>query len=254
MKEPPPTVSIIMPLFNSEAYLSEALESIRRQSYDDWELIVVDDGSTDRSFTIAESFPDDRIRLFQHHANRGVGAARNTALEHVRGRFVAFMDSDDVWLNEKLERQLAYMNEQKACMCFTAYETIEADGSHRNFVKVPSRIDYRGFLKNTITCSHTVVFDLDAVSVDWLKAPTHEEYDFPEDLAIWLQVLNHGVLGIGFNEVLAKNRKHNDSRSSRKRKAVRRTWNQYRKGERLGVLYASYCLFWQLTHAVLKRL
>lgn len=254
MTEAVPVVSVIMPVYNCEAYLREAMESVLHQSFENWELIIVDDYSTDRSLAIAESFSDERIRLFRHESNCGAAAARNTALEHARGRFVAFMDSDDAWLNRKLESQLAYMREQNAGMCFTAYETIEADGSHRNYVKVPSRIDYKGFLKNTITCSHTIMFDLDIVKIDWLIAPAYRGYDFPEDLATWLQVLKRGVVGIGFNEVLAKNRKHGKSRSSQKHKAVKRTWNQHRKGEGLNVLYSSYCLFWQLTHAVLKRL
>lgn len=249
-----PVVSILMPLFNCEAYVEEAINSIIHQTFPEWELIVVDDCSSDRSLIIAQSFQDDRIKVYRHESNGGAAAARNTALEYATGEFIAFMDSDDVWLDEKLEKQIAFMKTNHTGMCFTAYETIEANGAHRNYVKVPERIDYKGFLKNTVTCSHTIVFDCHMVNREWLKAPSGKDYDFPEDMATWLQVLKHGVVAYGLNEVLAKNRKHEESRSANKGKAVHRTWNQYRKGERLSLPYSIYCLFWQLTHAVLKRI
>lgn len=249
-----PFVSIIMPLFNCEPYVAEAIESIISQTYEDWELIIVDDCSSDASLLIAKSFDDSRIQIYGHNENHGAAFARNTGLDYATGSFVAFLDSDDVWLNEKLEKQIAFMQSRNAGMCFTAYETIEANGRHRNYVKVPEQIDYKGFLKNTITCSHTIMFDLSIVELDWLRPPQHKDYDFPEDMATWLQVLNHGITAYGLNETLAKNRKHGTSRSAQKHKAVRRTWNQYRKGEGLSLSYSAYCLFWQLTHAVLKRI
>lgn len=249
-----PLVSVLMPLYNSERFVREAIDSVVGQSYGNWELVIVDDRSTDSSAEIAEAYEDSRIRVVRHSSNQGVAIARNTALEIARGDYIAFLDSDDVWFENKLEHQIAFMEREHVGMCFTSYETIEEDGAHRNFVKVPDRIDYEGFLKNTVTCSHTILFDLAQVQREWLFAPVGKDYDFPEDMAVWLGVLKHGVCARGLDEVLAQNRKRSESRSADKFKAVRRTWNQYRYGEGMGVARSAYCLAWQVSRAIAKRI
>lgn len=253
----PPLVSIVMPLYNAEAYVSETLASVEAQTHPNWELIVIDDGSTDASYSIVSkaSETDSRIRPLSNSANIGVAKTRNRGVAEAKGRFLAFLDADDLWTPEKLVRQIDYMVANRCPMCFTSYETIEADGSHRNYVHVPKRIDYRGFLKNTVTCCHTIMFDLSLLSKDDLLCPDYEgDFDYPEDMVVWLRVLKTGVVAHGIDEVLAKNRKHGKSRSADKGKAVMRTWNAYRRIERLSVPYALYCHFWQLFHAVLKRI
>ena len=251
-----PLISVIMPLYNCEKYILQAVESVVAQTYKNWELIIVDDCSTDTSLDLVQKYvSDSRVKLIASSLNEGAARARTIALGKVTGSYVAYMDSDDVWLPNKLERQLKYMERTGTAMCFTAYETIQEDGEHKNYVWVPERIDYKGFLKNTITCSHTIMLDLNRVSIEWLMAPSEcIDYDYPEDLDTWLRVLSHGGMGCGLNEILAKYRKHPSSRSADKRKAVSRTWNQYRKREGLSVPYSAYCLFWQLFHAVLKRI
>ncbi|RHS41286.1 glycosyltransferase family 2 protein [Collinsella sp. AF08-23] len=250
-------VSIVMPLYNAEPFLAETINSIIAQTYKNWELIIVDDCSTDSSLTTARRHAkrDSRIRVYSNAHNMGAAKSRNAGLKCVKGDYLAFMDADDVWVPEKLEHQLAYMKSFGLGMCFTSYETIESDGSHRNYVHVPKSITYDGFLKNTITCSHTIAFDLSMVSIKMLVCPDYgNDFDFPEDMVVWLQVLKNGIAAGGLDEVLAKNRKHRGSRSSNKLHAVARTWNAYRKIERINPFYATYCLFWQLTHAVLKRI
>lgn len=252
-----PLVSVIMPLYNCERFVGEAIESVQAQSMNDWELIIVNDCSNDGSMEIVDNYisADGRISVVQHEHNKGAAQARNTALRHVTGRYVAYFDSDDVWCPNKLEHQLAFMRGTSSTMCFTSYETIEEDGTLRNVVHVPEHIDYRGFLKNTITCSHTIMFDLNEVCIDTLFVPDGEtDYDFPEDMDTWLRALKRGARARGLDEVLAKNRKHGASRSANHMAAVNRTWNQYRKREGLPLPYACYCLFWQLFHAVKKRL
>lgn len=257
MAEKLPLISIIMPLYNAELWVGGAVASIQAQTVQDWELIVADDGSRDSSLGIVSELAtsDGRIKVFSHVTNKGAAAARNTCLSHVRGAFVAYMDADDLWYPEKLERQLAFMKSSSCSMCFTDYETITQDGRHINFVSVPKAIDYNRFLKNTVTCSHTVVFDLSRVEIDWLFCPDFKgEFDIPEDMVVWLQVLkNKGVLAMGLNEVLAKYRKHDSSRSASVLAAVSRTWNAYRRVEGMSFLYSVWCLFWQLKHALAKR-
>lgn len=250
-----PKISIVMPLYNAEDYVSEAIESVRSQTYEDWELIVIDDCSTDCSRAKVDELAalDSRILVYSNAKNSGAAFTRTAGLKHVSGEYLAFLDADDVWMPEKMEKQIRFMCEEECAMCFTAYQTINSDGTLRNYVSVPDRLDYKGFLKNTITCSHTIMFDLTKVNKDLLAAP-QEEFDFSEDLAVWLQVLKTGVVARGLNVPLAKNRKHAISRSANKIKAVKRTWATYRGIEHLDVIHAAYCLIFQLAYAIRKRL
>jgi teichuronic acid biosynthesis glycosyltransferase TuaG len=252
-----PLISIIMPMYNAEKYVSETISSIICQTYENWELIIVDDCSTDNSFFVAESFGknDYRIHLYRNNKNLGAAETRNKGICYVKGDFLAFMDADDVWLSTKLEKQIKFMLTTNTPMCFTSYETIREDGAHRNNVHVPSRIDYRSFLGNTITCSHTIMFNINMIQADKLKCPCFDKsFDYPEDMVVWLQVLKTGVIAYGLDEILAKYRKHGNSRSSDMFKAIKRTWNAYRKIERLSIPYSVCCLGRQLFHAALKRI
>ena len=142
------------------------------------------------------------------------------------------------------------MTETGAGACFTSYETIEENGAHRNFVRVPASIGYKDFLKNTVTCSHTLLFDTQVVDRALLRMPDLRR---GQDAATWLGVMKAGHLFYGLDECLAKYRKTSGSLSSSKTKAIRRTWHLYRDVEGLSRPYSAYCLFWQLVHAVQKR-
>lgn len=255
MMQKRPLVSIVMPAYNAVPYLEEAITSVIAQTYGNWELIVVDDASTDESLAIARRFAaqDERIKVCALERNGGVACARNQALSQCGGDAIAFLDADDAWEPVKLERQIAFMHETGCVMSFTSYETVDGAGRHRNYVHVPAELDYEGYLKNTVTCGHTALFDGDVVNASWLMVDTDRPFDFPDDLCAWLGVLKRGYVARGLDEILARNRKHGGSRSADKRRAVRRTWNQYRKIEGLGTGKAARCLFWQLYHAALKR-
>lgn len=246
-------VSIVMPTYNSESFVSDAIESVIGQTHGSWELLIVDDCSTDGTCCIVEKYveADARIHLFRQESNRGPALARNLALSVAKGRYISYFDSDDLWLPEKLERQLLFMTDNGVGMCFTSYETINEDGTHRNYVHVPYRIDYRGFLKKPVTCTHTVLFDTELIPRSLLVMPDIRKR---QDGATWLQVLKTGVLAYGLDEVLAKNRKRRGSVSSNKLEAMRYTWHLYRDIEHLSVPYAAYCQFWQLFHATVKRI
>lgn len=247
-----PLVSVIIPSFNSANYIAETINSVLDQTVGSLEVLVIDDASTDETVSIvrALSIADGRIELMVQAENKGVALARNRALEVARGRYIAYLDSDDLWMSKKLERQLTFMKRAGVGACFTSYETIEEDGTHRNVVHVPESIDYKGFLKNTITCSHTLLFDTEKVDKSLLVMPNLRR---GQDAATWLQVLKAGHRLYGLDEVLAKNRKRTSSLSSKKLTAIKRTWNLYRNVEHLCLPYAFYCQFWQLFHAVMKR-
>lgn len=250
-------VTVVMPLYNCERFVSDAIESVQAQTYENWQLIIVDDCSLDHSKSVVETYLNDpRIEFIRQEKNSGAAKSRNRAIQMAQGRWIAFLDADDVWYPEKLERQLAFMEENGIGICFTGYETIEESGAVRNIVHVPSTVTYKMFLKNTITCCHTMVVDTQIVDKELILAPIVETgFDYPEDLATWLRMLKTtGQCAHGLDDALAKYRKHENSRSSNKLNAVRRTWNQYRRIEQLNPFYASYCLFWQLFHAVGKRL
>lgn len=245
-------VSVIVPCYNSEKHIAETLDSVTRQTLDDMEVLVVDDCSTDGSLDLIEAIAgkDGRFRVFSQDKNRGVAAARNLGLKESRGRYIAYLDADDIWSPEKLERQISVMSDRGFEACFTSYETIEEDGRHRNTVHVPSLVDYKGLLKNTLTCSHTLVIDTHLVEKDLLIMPDIRR---GQDFATWLQVLKAGHRFHGLDIPLAKYRKTAGSLSSNPIKAVRRTWNVYRNIEHLPVLYAAYCQLLQVCHALAKR-
>lgn len=247
------TVSIIMPTYNSEAFVGETIDSVIAQTYPNWELLIVDDCSSDGTCNLVENYvrSDSRVRLFRQECNQGPAAARNLALRESKGRFVAYFDSDDLWVPEKLSHQLAFMEKGGIGMCFTSYETINEDGSHRNYVHVPESIGYKGFLKAPVTCTHTVMFDTEKIDRSLLVMPNLRKR---QDGATWLRVLRSGVIAYGLDEILAKNRKRKGSVSSNKLSAMRFTWHLYRDIEGLSVPYAAYCQFWQLFHAAIKRI
>lgn len=248
----PPLVSVVIASFNSEQHITETLSSVLSQTMSDLEVLVVDDASQDRTRSITEAVArtDSRVRTFTQPVNRGAALARNRGLANATGRYIAYLDSDDLWMPDKLERQIAFMSATGAGACFTSYETIEDDGTHRNYVRVPPTMGYRDFLKNTVTCSHTILIDTEVIDRGLLVMPDLRR---GQDAATWLQVMRAGHRLHGLDEYLARYRKTPGSLSSNKVKAVRRTWNLYRNVERIPTLDAAYLLSWQLFNAARRR-
>lgn len=137
-------VSIIMPSYNTANFISESIRSVIAQTYTDWELIIVDDCSTDRTDEVVASFRDSRIRYFKNEKNSGAALTRNRALREARGEWIAFLDSDDLWEPEKLERQIAFMNGHNYTLSFTGYEKIDEEGQPLNmYVSGPDVVNKR---------------------------------------------------------------------------------------------------------------
>ncbi len=246
-------VSIIIPMYNCEPYFDETIASVFAQTYTNWEAICVDDCSKDGSLALARKYAesDPRIKVYAHEVNSGAFAARNTALSKCTGRYIAYLDSDDIWMPEKLEKQLKFMAEKNIDVCITGYQTVESDGTFRNNVKVPERTNYKQMLSNTLTCTHTIVFDTKTVDPSLLVMPSIRA---GQDLATWLNVLKNGHDIYGMPDIMAKYRQHSKSISSNKFKAIKRTWNVYRKIEKLSVIRSAYCFVGYAYHAVKKRL
>ena len=127
-------VSIVVPVYNAGKYIEKTIEMVREQTYTDWELILVDDCSKDDSVARIEPFLSDKIRLIKKEQNEGAAEARNTGIEHMKGRYLAFLDADDVWRKEKLEKELNFMKDKECAFCFTSYEfgDEEANGGTGN--------------------------------------------------------------------------------------------------------------------------
>ncbi|MBQ3583099.1 MAG: glycosyltransferase [Lachnospiraceae bacterium] len=244
-------VSIIMPSYNSEKWIKESIESVQAQTYDNWELIISDDASTDKTVEIVEkeAETDSRIRVLKSDNNQGAAKARNRALKRAKGRYIAYLDSDDLWVPEKLERQLKYMKKKNYAMCYTSYDIINGDGEFRKTIHIPASITYDGYLKRPVTCSNTIVLDRAVIDDKLMIMPNIRR---GQDGATWLQILKTGVVGHGLDETLAKYRRHEGSLSNNKIKAVKRIWYLYRKVEKLPFLYSCRCFISYAINATKK--
>lgn len=214
-----PAVSVIIPAYNAARYLKNAVASVLFQTFKDWELLIVDDGSTDDTQAVVNSFTDPRIKYIRQE-NAGVASARNVGLGQAAGRYIAFLDADDIWIRNKLELQMAFMRSKNAAFTFTAYCTWEdkvADSLHL----VPAVVTYRDMLSTRpIKCS-TVIIDKQQV------VPTMPD-TFHEDLACWLKILKGGFVAHGLNEELCRYRVWPSQKSANKLHSAGKVWELYK--------------------------
>lgn len=231
-------VSIITPAYRAARFVADTIQSVQAQTYAQFEMLIVDDCSPDDTCAVVEkaSQGDERIRLIRQPKNGGPAAARNTALSQARGRWLAFLDSDDLWLPQKLELQLAFHRASDAKLSFTAFRRIteSADQTGR-LIEVPPRIDYRQLLCNTAIATSTVIVDQQATGPFTMKKTYYDDY------ACWLGLLHHGGYAAGLNEDLMRYRVVGKSVSRNKTNSARQVWNTYRKVEGLGALYSAWC-------------
>lgn len=244
-------VSIIVPVYNAAQYIRETIESVLGQSYCEWELLLVDDGSKDASCKIMEEYAkkDERIRVIRKE-NEGAAKARNTGVEMANGKYIAYLDADDLWTSDKLEKEVAFAKENDAAFCFTGYEFADEKGQGTGkIVKVPKTMNYKQALKNTTIFTSTVLFDVMKLSKEDIMMPVVKS----EDTALWWKVLKQGNVAYGLDENLVKYRRVANSLSSNKLEAVRRIWNLYRKQEGLSVIKSAYYFVFWAVRAVLRR-
>lgn len=245
-----PLVSVIMPAYNAQEYIEKAIRSVLDQTVADLELLVLDDGSTDNTCEIVEalSAQDSRIVLIRNERNLGVARTRNRGLEQFQGRYVAFLDSDDVWHPEKLETQLARMQETGAYLVYSSYAIVDgAGGKVSADYLVPEKVSYKQLLKeNLIGCS-TVVLSSEIAK----KFRFNPEY-YHEDYVLWLQILKEKYVVAGCKAVLVDWRYVEDSRSYDKLNSAKKRWNIYRRLLKLSV-FKSAGLFCSYAWAGLRK-
>ncbi|MFD2724787.1 glycosyltransferase family 2 protein [Hyunsoonleella rubra] len=240
-------VSIITPSFNCQDYISKTIDSVLSQTYSNWEMIIVDDCSTDNSVEIIQNYcaKDKRIKLFISDKNMGSGRSRNKCLEKATGRYIAFLDSDDYWSNIKLERQIAFMEENSFNLTYSMYFEFDSDtGRLLTKVKVPKKVNFGMLLKNGgyMGCL-TVIYD----------SYFFGKRDMPEirkrqDWALWLKMLKEIDYAHGLQEPLAYYRLGNSSLSKSKLKLVKYNFSVYRKELRMSFLRSLYHMIVFLIH------
>lgn len=248
-------ISIVTPVYNAAAFIRETMEMVREQDYTDWELILVDDCSKDNSLEVIENYlkekPDERIRLIKKEKNEGAALTRNFGIREAKGRYIAFLDADDIWMKKKLQTQMEFMERTNAGFVFSAYEfgDEEAVGTGR-IVHVPESLTYKKALSRTVIFTTTVLLDTEKISKDLIYMPNVPS----EDSATWWQILRAGHVARGIDEVLAIYRRPGKSLSSNKLKAIQRIWYLYRKVEKLPLHTSCFAFVGWAYRASVRRL
>lgn len=213
------TVSVITAAYNCSSTIGETIESVLVQTWVNWEMIIVDDCSTDNTVEVVNEYikKDSRIKLIQLEKNSGAAVARNRAIKASVGKYIALLDSDDLWKPNKLERQIDFMKSRDLSMSFTAYDVFKDSSERiRKVFTVPQKINYKQYLRNTSIGCLTVIIDKD-------KIPDfHMEEGYLEDVLTWMYYLRNGVVAYGLNENLASYRVNINSKSGKKIKNAKR--------------------------------
>ena len=245
-------VTIITPCYNSSEFIEESVSSVMAQTYDNWELIIIDDASTDSSTDVIRKLEnsDDRISSVFLSVNKGVAAARNVAIKKAKGKYIAFLDSDDIWLPNKLEEQISFMYKGNIAFSFTAYGLMSQDGiSLGKVIKAPKVMMYQDYLKNTTIGCLTVIVDFEQIGPFEMR-----DLNVSEDMVLWLDIMKRGFPAFGLNVVLDNYRVVGSSLSSNKRESAAHVWKVYREVEDLSIIYSTWCFINYAFNAIRKRL
>ncbi len=230
-------VSIITPAFRAALTIGETIQSVVDQTYPHWEMLIADDCSPDNTCAVVREWSarDPRVRLIAMPQNGGPAAARNGAITAAKGRWLAFLDADDLWLPDKLERQLSFHRSRKAKISFTGFRRISADGgSLGRLIRVPGQLDYQKLLSNTAIATSTVIVDRH------LSGSVNMKKTYYDDFACWLDILRSGGRAVGLNEDLMRYRVLAKSVSRNKRNSAYQVWRAYRHVEKLGIFSSLY--------------
>lgn len=255
-------ISVIVPVYGAEKYIAKTIDMVAAQTFENWELLLIEDASPDGSVQAvrsalaaygrrdvreevsarvsnvrsAESYTDGkgrRILLLCKGKNEGAAAARNTGLCLAQGRYIAFLDADDIWFADKLAKETAFLQERQAGFVFCAYEFGDENAAPTGkIVHVPPVLTYREALSRTVIFTTTVLLDREKIADELIRMPLIES----EDTATWWRILRAGHKAYGLDETLVIYRRPPKSLSSNKLKALRRIWNLYRRQEGLSVI------------------
>lgn len=230
-------VSVITPLYNSSYYMRETIESVISQTFESWELLLIDDCSSDDSAAIAEMFSarDSRIKVIKLSQNSGAAVARNRGIEMARGRFIAFLDSDDLWLPDKLDTQISFMKSNGVSLSYSSYLKCNSLGEVVGLSEIPNEVVYSDLLKVCSIGCLTAIYDTQTVGKVYMPLIRKRQ-----DLGLWLKILKLVESAKGIDTPLAIYRIREGSISSNKLSAARYTWRLYRDVEALRFIPALY--------------
>lgn len=244
-------VSIIIPVYNAAAFLRETIQTVVNQTYSNWELILVNDHSSDNGKEIAASIQDPRIKWVDLKRNGGAAVARNKGIELASGRYICFLDADDIWKKDKLSKQISFMQKTDCAFAFTSYAFANQCGTPTGKeVHVPATITYRQALKNTTIWTSTVMFDMAKLSKSQIYMPNVKS----EDTATWWNILRQIDCAYGYDDILSLYRRGGKTLSSNKLEAVKRAWNLYKNVEQFSLAKSSYYMCRWAINAVRRRM
>ena len=246
----PGLVSVIVPTYNCEKVLGESIASVVGQTYQNWELLVVNDHSKDGTLAVAQDIAssEQRIRVIDLSQNGGVANARNVGMRAARGQYLAFLDSDDIWLPNKLDSQTEFMQKNDVGFSFCRYRRFYADGRVGSIVRIPKVVGYQRLLRQNVIGCLTVMIDRTKVAPFTMRPGGYEDY------FAWLQILKCGHLAWGLQKDLARYRVSTNSISSNKLHSTVLTWKTYRNLEKLPLPKALWCIGNYMVRSVYSRL
>lgn len=245
-------VSIITPAYNAELYIEQTINSVLCQTYSNWEMLIVDDCSMDNTTHIVEQYcvADSRIRLLKHEQNQGVAAARNTALTQARGEFIAFLDSDDLWFPQKLEKQIHFMKENGFALTYTSYQMFGLNKTQGGkVIKPPAKMTHKKIFYNTGIACLTVMVDREKVGA--FEMPLIKHF---EDQCTWQSILKRGYVAYRLKDNLALYRVSSSSLTANKMNAIKQQWNVYRKFYKFTIFRSALYFAGYAWNAFIKRL
>lgn len=236
-------VSIITPCYNSERFIEETYHSINKQTYSNWEWIIVDDCSKDNSVELIKSFNDDRIKLFVQDSNQGAAVARNKALDIAKGKYITFIDSDDLWLPNFLEKTIDYLISNKESLVYTSYKRVDENLNFalNDFIAI-DKISRNRILYNCPIPMLTSIYDSSKIGI--VKFP---DVELREDHAMWIDLLERTNYARAIKDSLAIYRMRENSASRNKWNIAVKQYDVYRKYLKMSMIKSSYyTFFWAL--------
>lgn len=243
-------VSIITPSFNSVKFIKQCIESVIAQTYTNWEMLIVDDYSSDNSLQILKKYNDKRIQLIELDKNVGASESRNVAIRKAKGKYIAFLDSDDLWEPQKLEKQISFMETEDIAFSFSTYQPMSDDESKLySIIHAPKIVTYSSYLKKTIIGCLTVVIDREKTG--GFEMPNIRS---SHDMALWLLIMRRGFDAYGLDENLARYRIVSTSNTANKWRAAKDVWKVYRQFEKLSFFYSIWCFLNYAFNAIIKRI
>lgn len=245
-------VSIVTPCYNSAITIRETIQSVIEQTYDHWELLVIDDCSCDDSAKVIKEFIDVDSRIIYLKTEYSSGSPtlpRNVGIQAAKGRFIAFLDSDDVWIPNKLSTQLPLFGDANVAIVYSYYEKITEEGKRMGrIVKSAAYHNYRTLLYGNELGCLTAIYDTQKTGKRYFKYIGHEDYN------LWLEILREGFIALNANMCLALYRVRHNSVSSNKLRIVKWVWHIYREEQNMNFFYSSYYLLFDLLKSFLKYL